>query len=63
MRLAKDPSEQARRYIDASLKTRARQGRAGQPTKAAYARAIRLAKDAIEDLMHVSHRAGGGAST
>jgi hypothetical protein len=54
--LAKDPSEQARKYIDASLKTRARQGRTRQPSKAAYARAIRLARQAIEELTHIARR-------
>jgi len=52
MRLAKDPSEQAKRFIDASLR-----GRAGRPSKAAYARAIRLAREAIEELSVVARRA------
>ncbi len=56
--MANDPSEQARKYIDASLKTRARQGRTKPPSKAAYARAIRLARQAIEELTHVARRAG-----
>jgi len=51
MRLAKDPSEQAKRFIDASL-----QGRARRPSKAAYARAIRLAREAIEELTLVARR-------
>jgi len=50
--LAKDPSEQAKRFIDASLR-----GRAGRPSKAAYARAIRLAREAIEELSLVARRA------
>jgi hypothetical protein len=58
MTLAKDPSEEARKYIDASLKTRARQGRTRPPSKAAYARALRLAKRAIEELTHVARRGG-----
>jgi hypothetical protein len=58
MTLAKDPSEEARKYIDSSLKTRARQGRTSPPSKAAYARALRLAKQAIEELTHIKRRAG-----
>ncbi len=46
--MAKDSSELAKRFIDASLKTPARQGRKGRPSKAAYARAVRLAQRAIE---------------
>jgi len=53
MTLAKDPSEQAKRFIDASLR-----GRSRPPSKAAYARALKLARQAIEDLTHVAHRAG-----
>ena len=53
MTLAKDPSEQAKRFIDASLR-----GRSRPPSKAAYARAIRLAREAIEELTHVARRAG-----
>ena len=53
MTLARDSSEQAKRFIDASLK-----GRSKPPSKAAYARALRLAREAIEELTHVAHRAG-----
>ena len=49
--MAKDPSEQAKKFIDASLK-----GRAKPPSKAAYARAIRLARMAIEELALVASR-------
>src|SRR6202165_57921 len=52
LKLAKDPSEQARRFIDASLR-----GRHAKPSKAAYARAIRLARAAIEELHLVARRA------
>ena len=52
MKLAKDPSEQARRFIDASL-----DGRAKKPSKAAYERAVRLAREAMEELHLVAHRA------
>jgi hypothetical protein len=51
MRLAKDPSEQARRFIDASLR-----GRQAKPSKAAYARAVRLARQAIEELSSLRSR-------
>ncbi len=49
--MAKDPSEQAKRFIDASLK-----GRSKPPSKASYARAIRLARTAIEELTLVAMR-------
>ena len=49
--MAKDPSEQARKFIDASLK-----GRSKPPSKAAYARAVRLARMAIEELTLVAMR-------
>jgi hypothetical protein len=51
MRMAKDPSEQARKFIDASLK-----GRSRPPSKAAYARAVKLARMAIEELSLVAMR-------
>jgi hypothetical protein len=51
--LAKESSDLAKKYIDAAVK-----GRAKPPSKAAYARAIRLARQAIEELTHVAHRAG-----
>jgi len=53
MTLAKDPSEQAKRFIDASLR-----GRSRPPSKAAYDRAIKLARQAIEELAHVARRSG-----
>ena len=49
--LAKDPSEQAKKFIDGSLK-----GRSKAPSKAAYARAIKLARTAIEELTLVATR-------
>ena len=48
MNLRKEPSELAKRYIDASLQARARRG-APAPSKAAYARALRLARVAMEE--------------
>jgi hypothetical protein len=62
MKLAKEPSELARKYIDASLQARARQGRAAKPSKAAYARAVKLARLAIEELTVVARRAHGSPS-
>ena len=49
--MAKDPSEQAKKFIDASLK-----GRSKPPSKAAYTRAVRLARVAIEELTVVALR-------
>ena len=46
------PSEQAKRSIDASL-----QGRTRRPSKAAYAKALKLAREAIEELSLVARRA------
>ena len=57
MNLAKDPSEQAKRFIDASLR-----GRARRPSKAAYTKAVRLAREAIEELTLVARRARQSAS-
>jgi hypothetical protein len=59
MNLAKEPSELARKYIDASLQARARQGRSAKPSKAAYARAVKLARRAIEELTIVARRSQG----
>jgi hypothetical protein len=56
MKLAKESSQLAREFIDASLKARARLGRQAQPSKAAYARAVRLARQAIEELASLRHR-------
>jgi hypothetical protein len=51
MTVAKDPNQQAKRFIDASLKDTPK-----PPSKAAYARAIRLARVAIEELTVVAAR-------
>jgi hypothetical protein len=48
-----DASQLAKKFIDGSLK-----GRTKPPSKAAYARAVKLARQAIEDLTHVARRAG-----
>ncbi len=55
MNLPKEPSELAKQYIDASLQARARRG-APAPSKAAYARAVRLARAAMEELASVARR-------
>ena len=49
-----DSAQLAKRFIDASLK----QGRSRAPSKAAYARALKLARRAIEELTRVARRAG-----
>jgi hypothetical protein len=49
--VAKDTSEQAKKFIDVSLR-----GRSKPPSKAAYQRAIRLARAAIEELTLVAAR-------
>ena len=46
-----DPGEQARKFIDASLR-----GRSKPPSKAAYSRAVRMARLAIEELTLVATR-------
>jgi hypothetical protein len=51
MTLAKDSSQLAKQFIDASLK-----GRSRPPSKAAYARAVKLARQAIEELTRVASR-------
>jgi len=49
--VAKDPSQEAKRFIDASLR-----GRPKPPSKAAYARAVRLARLAFVELTVVATR-------
>ena len=49
-----ETAEQAKRFIDASL-----QGRSKPPSKAAYARAVKLARMAIEELTLVATRVRG----
>jgi len=46
-----DPAEQAKKFIDASLR-----GRSKPPSKAAYSPAVRLARMAIEELTLVATR-------
>ena len=48
-----EASQLAKQFIDGSL-----QGRSKPLSKAAYARALKLAHQAIEDLTHVARRAG-----
>ena len=49
--MAKDPSLEAKRFIDASLR-----GMPKPPSKAAYARAVRLARLAFVELTVVATR-------
>ena len=51
MTMAQNPSEQAKKFIDASLK-----GSSKAPSKAAYTRAVKLARLAIEELTQVATR-------
>jgi len=50
----------ARDYIDGALKTQARLGRSAKPSKAAYARAVRLARQAMEELISLAPRSTQG---
>jgi len=52
--MAKDSSQLAREYIDGTLKARASLGRSAKPSKAAYARAVRSAKLAMDDLISLA---------
>ena len=58
--MAKDSSRMARDYIDGALKTRARLGCSAKPSKAAYARAVSLARQAMEELISLAPRARKG---
>ena len=58
MKVAMDSSEQAKKFIDASIR-----GRSKPPSKAAYSRAIRLAREAIEELNLVARRAQSSPSS
>jgi hypothetical protein len=49
--VAKDSSQMAREYIDGALRARASLGRSAKPSKAAYDRAVRLARQAMDELM------------
>jgi hypothetical protein len=49
--MADETSEKAKKFIDASLR-----GRSKPPSKAAYARAIKLAREAIEERTLVASR-------
>ena len=53
--MAENTADQAKRFIDASLDARGK-----RPSKAAYSRAVRLAKDAIEELTRVARKAEEG---
>lgn len=51
-----DSSKLAREYIDGALRARASLGRSAKPSKAAYARAVRLARQAMEELLSLAPR-------
>jgi len=50
----------ARDYIDGALKTRASLGRSAKPSKAAYERAVKLARQAMEELISLAPRSRKG---
>ena len=50
--MTQDSSRLAKQFIDGSIK-----GKSKPPSRAAYARAVRMAREAIEELTHVAHRA------
>jgi hypothetical protein len=52
--MQQDSSKLARDYIDGALKARASLGRSAKPSKAAYARAVRLAREAMEELLSLA---------
>jgi len=54
--VAKDSSQMARDYIDGALKTRASLGRSAKPSKAAYERAVRMARQAMDELISLAPR-------
>lgn len=56
--MSKDSSELARQFIDASLAKTAGRAPKKAPSKAAYARAVRMARQAIEELTVVARRMG-----
>ena len=52
--MQQDPSRLTREYIDGALKTRASLGRSAKPSKASYDRAVRLAREAMKELLSLS---------
>lgn len=54
--MQKDSSQMARDYIDGALKARASLGRPAKPSKAAYDRAVRRAREAMEELISLAPR-------
>jgi hypothetical protein len=46
----------AKDYIDGALKARAGLGRSSKPSKATYERAVRLARQAMDELISLSPR-------
>lgn len=54
--MAKESTDLAKQYIDAAVR-----GRSRPPSKAAYTRALKLAREAIDELLNVAHRSQGRA--
>jgi hypothetical protein len=54
--MAKDSSQLAREYIDGTLKARASLGHSAKPSKAAYERAVRMARVAMDELIAIAGR-------
>jgi len=46
----------AKDYIDGALKARASLGRSAKPSKAAYERAVRMARQAMDELISLAPR-------
>ncbi len=54
--MARDSSQMAKDYIDGALKARASLGRSAKPSKAAYERAVRMARQAMDELISLAPR-------
>jgi hypothetical protein len=52
--MSKDSSQMAKDYIDGALKARADLGRSAKPSKAAYERAVRMARQAMDELISLA---------
>lgn len=52
--MAKDSSQMAGGSIDGALAARASLGRSAKPSKAAYERAVRLAREAMDELISLA---------
>lgn len=54
--MPKDSTQLAKDYIDGALEARASLGRSAKPSKAAYERAVRLARLAMDELTTLARR-------